>query len=290
MGGTPSGLAGTDHSRAAGPSLCMGHYPPQLQPTSPCAGSRPPRLDGVGREVPYEVGGVWVVHHGQDSEGIPGEAKELGQVLRAGEQLAGAELLADCVVGCQVGRDKGLWRLLACVGWGSGVGWCGGRGVIGRWGAALSPPCRNKSLICRKASRTPWAHLELWLSKSWRKEWRWLQLCRTLGLPGPGALTHRRDVLEELVRVAETCHSQDGRTGRQCTRHEVGVLHPHVGAEHPPVAGWRCRVRAEALPLQRPLVHLPQGVSGGLSQLGLCPNTCIPPQGPRVPPRRTRDF
>lgn len=108
--------------------------------------------------MPDEVGGVRVVHHGQHGEGIPGEPEELGQVLPAGQWLAGAKLPADRVVGCQ--EEAGPRGL--------GVG--GAEGGAGRRGQASSPPCENKSLICRNASRTPWAHLGLWPSKSWREK------------------------------------------------------------------------------------------------------------------------
>ena len=69
----------------------------------------------------HEVGGVRVIHHGQQGEGVPGKAKELGQVLLARERLAGAELLADPVIGCQ---DKSVGRLQAC---GGGAGRPGGQ-------------------------------------------------------------------------------------------------------------------------------------------------------------------
>ena len=215
-----------------GPSLSTGHCPPRV----PASQGWVPRLDGVGRKVSQEVDRVRVVHHGQQGEGIPGKPEELGQVPWAREWPAGAELLADRVIGCQEEWDKGLWSLQAHVGegeWGAG-----------RQGAASSPPCRNKSLICRKASRTAWAHSGLWPSKSWRKEG--CGCTRRLGClgegSGAGGFTYCRDVPEELVGVTEACHRDDRCAGRQCPRHEVRVLYPHVGAEHPPIAGQGRRV------------------------------------------------
>lgn len=171
-----------------------------------------PCLDRVGGQVPQEVSGVRVVHHGQHGEGVPGEPKELGQVLPTRERLAGAKRPADRVMCCRGGRPLGAagqeggaagglreggWATKGCR-QGRPLGAAGGQGAagvgggiqtgVGGWGskaglwgllascggAASSPPCRNKSLICWKASRTPWAHLGLWPSKSWRKD-RWLQ-------------------------------------------------------------------------------------------------------------------
>ena len=57
------------------------------------------------------------------------------------------------------------------------------------------------------------------------------------GERGARASAYRGDVLEELVGVAEACRRDHRGTGRQGPRHEVWVLDPQVGAEHPPVAG-----------------------------------------------------
>lgn len=242
-----------------GPSLSTDTALPGSQPVSPHAGEQPSCLDWVGRKVPDEVGGVRVVHHGQHGEGIPGKPKELGQVLWAGQWLAGAELPADRVIGCQEGAGQ---RPLEAAG-GRGVGGRG-RGVPQLAGqGASSPPCKNKSWICRNASRTPWAHLGLWPSKSWRKKGCGCR-CHSLVRPrGPRTLAHRRDVPEELVGVTEAGHSHNGRTGREGAGHEMGVLDPHVGAEHPPVAGW--------------------GTQGGWGTASPVPARS-PSSGPTVPP------
>lgn len=113
----------------------------------------------------------------------------------------------------------------------------GGEGRSVGCGGDRSPPCMNKSLICRNASRTPWAHLGLWPSKSWRKEDRGSCHHSLVRPMGPRTFTHRRDIPEELVGVTEAGHSHNGCTGCQRPSHEVRVLDPHVGAEHPPVAG-----------------------------------------------------
>lgn len=62
--------------------------------------------------------------------------------------------------------------------------------------------------------------------------------CTKATLP---ALTHRRNIMEELVGVTQACHREDGRAGRQCPSHEMGILHSHVGTEHPSIAGQGSR-------------------------------------------------
>lgn len=61
------------------------------------------------------------------------------------------------------------------------------------------------------------------------------------GLRYPGTLTHRCDILEELVGVTEACNSYHRSTGCQCPRHQLGILHPHVGTQHPPITGDRAQ-------------------------------------------------
>lgn len=50
-------------------------------------------------------------------------------------------------------------------------------------------------------------------------------------------LTYRCDVSEELVGFTKACDSYHRSTGCQCPSHQVGILHPHVGAQHPPITG-----------------------------------------------------
>lgn len=136
---TQGGRAPCPHPPAPVPGLSGRKGPgrPALSTPGPAPGSewqeQAPCLDGLGRKVPHKVGGVWVVHHGQHSEGVPSEAKELGEVLWSREGLAGAELLADNVRGCGgvggtqgcggcSGGDVGLWGLRAHAG-----RWYGGR-------------------------------------------------------------------------------------------------------------------------------------------------------------------
>ena len=96
-------------------------------------------------------------------------------------------------------------------------------------------------------------------------------------------MAYCRDVLEELVGVAEACRRDHRGAGRQGASHKVRILDPQVGAEHSPVAG-----AVVELAQGTPLPHRPHGRLGGPSACRLCRHPRpLPSQG--LPPHASQD-